>query len=282
MALIQLIEKAKKIQEKPKENRLELLLSDKKKETKSVYLCQINKFHSWKKKLTYDKWDVLEFFKYLQEEGYSSAYIRGAYWAVKLYFESEGWLWEAKLPKIKNTQIIKPALPKEDIIKIILATNTRGTAEEKVYLALSTTYGLRRSEMANLSQQDFDFEENTIFIRTKKGGTPRKHFIPSQILNLLCQHDFSRVPSTSYISLLFKRISGLAQLKIGGGTSWHGIRHRLNIELIEAGLPEITVLSFLRWKYKTSMAQYYYTPELRGLDEQVFRVHPFLSYYGKP
>ena len=101
---LQLIEKAKKIEEKPKETRLELLLSDKKKETKSVYLCQINKFHSWKKKIIYDKWDVLEFFKYLQEEGYSSAYIRGAYWALKLYFESEGWLWEAKLPKIENTQ----------------------------------------------------------------------------------------------------------------------------------------------------------------------------------
>lgn len=279
MALIQLIEKAKKVQEKPKESRLELLLSDKKKETKSVYLSQINKFRSWKKKLTYDKWDVLEFFKYLQEEGYSSAYIRGAYWAIKLYFESEGWLWEAKLPKIKNTQIIKPALPKEDIIKLILSTVSRGTAEEKVYLALSTTYGLRRAEMANLSQQDFDFEENTIFIRTKKGGTPRRHLLPPQIFNLLYHHDFSRVPSTSYLSLLFKRISELAQLKIEGGTSWHGIRHRLNIELIEAGLPEITVLSFLRWKYKQSMAQYYYTPELKKLDEDVFRIHPFLLYY---
>lgn len=280
MPLTQLIQKAKKMQEKPEENRLELLLSDKKKETKSVYLCQINKFHSWKSKPIYDKWDVLKFFKYLQEEGYSSAYIRGAYWAIKLYFESEGWLWEAKLPKIENTQIIKPALPKEDIIKLILSTASGGTAEEKVYLALSTIYGLRRAEMANLSQQDLDFEENTIFIRTKKGGTPRKHLIPSQIFNLLCQHDFSRVPSTSYLSLLFKRISGLAQLKIEGGTSWHGIRHRLNIELIEAGLPEITVLSFLRWKYKTSMAQYYYTPELKKLDKQVFTFHPFLLYYG--
>lgn len=279
MALIQLIERAKKIQEKPSDNRLELLLSDKKKETKSVYLSQIKKFRSWRVKLTYDKWDVLKFFKYLQEEGYSSAYIRGAYWAIKLYFESEGWLWEAKLPKIENTQIIKPALPKEDIIKLILSTESGGTAEEKVYLALSTTYGLRRAEMANLSQEDFDFEENTIFIRTKKGGTPRKHLIPFQILNLLLRHDFSRTPSTSYISLLFQKICQNTGIILEKGRAWHQIRHRLNIELIEAGLSEISILSFLRWKYKQSMAQYYYTPELRDLDDQVFRVHPFLKYY---
>ncbi len=279
MALTELIERAKKIQEKPKENRLELLLSDKKKETKSVYLSQINKFHSWKSKVIYDKWDVLKFFKYLQEEGYSSAYIRGAYWAIKLYFESEGWLWEAKLPKIENTQIIKPALPKEDIIKMILTTNTRGTAEEKVYLALSTTYGLRRAEMANLSQKDFDFKENTIFIRTKKGGTPRRHLLPSQILNLLCQHDFSRVPSPSYISTLFHNITRRAGIILEKGRAWHQIRHRLNIELVEAGLSEIMILNFTRHKYRQSMVSYYYTPELKDVDEQVFRVHPFLKYY---
>ncbi|GAI25865.1 unnamed protein product [marine sediment metagenome] len=180
---------------------------------------------------------------------------------------------------MENTQIIKPALPKEDIIKLILSTTSGGTAEEKVYLALSTTYGLRRAEMANLSQQDLDFEENTIFIRTKKGGTPRKHLIPSQILNLLCQHDFSRVPSTSYISRLFHQIGERAGLTFEKGTSWHSVRHRLNIELVEAGLSEIMILNFTRHKYRQSMVSYYYTPELKKLDEDVFRVHPFLKYY---
>lgn len=279
MELSQLIEKVRKIQEPPVENRLDLLLSDKKKETRSVYNSQIRKFRSWKNKAIYDKWDILEFLNYLKKRKFSSSYIRGTYYALKLLFESKGWPWEAKLPKLEDTRVIKPAMPKEDIIRLIRAILLRGTAEEKVYLALSTTYGLRRAEMANLAPEDLDFEEKTIFIRTKKGGTPRSHLFPPPLLNLLQSSDLGRVPSTSYLSLLFKKICALADLKIEKGIGWHTLRHRLDIELVDAGLPKVAVRKFLRWSEKSDMVDYYYTPELKELDLKIFAVHPFLSYY---
>lgn len=278
MPLAELLEKIRKIQEPKKEDRLDLLLSDKTRETQSVYNSQIRKFLSWRKKISYDKWDILGFLNHLKKQRFSSSYIRGTYYALKLLFESRGWPWEAKLPKLKDTRVIKPAMPKEDIIKMILTTNTRGTAEEKTYLALSTTYGLRRAEMANLTPEDLDFEKKTIFIRTKKGGTPRSHLLPLPILNLLQQYDLGRAPSLSYLSLLFKRICRLANIEIEKGINWHTIRHRLLIELVDAGFGEIPTKKFLRWRYGESMPSYYYTKDQKEIDFEIFSKHPFLIY----
>lgn len=279
MQLSQLIDKVRRIEAKLDTGKFELLLSDKTKETQSVYRSQVTKFRLWKKKDTYGKWDVLAYVKHLKDKGFSSSYIRGSFFALKLFFESQGWPWEAKLPKLRDTKIVKPAMPKDDVIRLIQTTKARGTAEEQICLALSSTYGLRRSEIANLIPDDLDFDNNTIFIRTKKGGTPRSHLIPPQLLILLGSFDFSRTPSVGTVNLLFKMICVKAGLPIKKGVNWHGIRHRLNIELIEAGLPEITILEFLRWKYRQSMAAYYYTPDQRDVDKRVFEVHPFLKYY---
>lgn len=281
MQLSQLVDKTK-VAFNPKNtdtDKLSLLLSDKTRETQSVYRSQIAKFQSWKNKDRYDKWDILTYIKHLKDKGFSTSYIRGTFFALKLFFESQGWPWEAKLPKLKDTKIVKPALPKEDVIKLIETAKQGGAAEEIVYLALSSVYGLRRLEMANLTPDDFDFSANTIFVRTKKGGMPRKHLIPPQILHLLHSFDFGRTLSCSSLNIMFKIMCVKAGVYTEKGINFHSIRHRLNIELVEAGLPEITILEFLRWKYRMSMAQYYYTPDQRALDSKVFSVHPFLQFW---
>jgi len=278
-ALLELIERAKKARPSLGNDRFDLLLSDKRKETRSVYNCQVRKFLKYRPKLAYDKWDVLDYIKYLKASGYSSSYIRGTYYALKLFFEASGWPWDLKLPKIEETTSFKPTLSEEEIIGLIRSIKIEGTAEEKAYLALSTTYGLRRCEMAQLTNDDFDWQEKTIFVRTRKGGNPRKHLIPDSILLILNRHDFGRVLSTSYLSLLWKTISLKGGLKLENGLGWHGVRHALNTALIERGVHHLKISEFLRWKYekKRSMVAYYYSPNQRELDLEIFELHPFLK-----
>ena len=285
-ALLKLIERAKKAKPSPGNDRFELLLSDKRKETRSVYNCQVRKFLSHNPKPTYDKWDVLDYLKSLKASRYSSSYIRGSYYALKLFFEASGWPWELKLPKMEDTPVAKPALSEEEVIALIRAINIGGTAEEKAYLALSTTYGLRRIEMAQLSDGDFDWPERTVFVRTRKGGTPRKHLIPDQISQLLESYQFGPALSEKeidrirqHLSILWKIMCLRAGLELKSGLGWHAIRHAVDTALIERGVHPYKIDKFLRWKYeeKKRMSAYYFTPDLKKLDLEIFSIHPFLE-----
>ncbi len=260
---------------KPKDDKLMLLLSDKTKETQCVYMSQIRKFQDWRTKNVYTKWDVIEFLKHLQDQRFSSSFIRGTYYALRLFFESEGWLWEVKMPKLSNP-LPQIAMSKNDVVELIQGTLANGSPEEKTYLALSTTYGLRRAELAQITGKDFDLIKKTIFIRTKKGGVSRNHLIPDSISPFLSSSSFNGTRSPYSISMLWHLIEQHTDLHFDAGVAWHAIRHRLNVELVEAGVPEIAILNFMRWRYKSSMVLYYFTPDQRESDEKIFSVHPFI------
>ena len=263
------------------DDKLDILLSDKKKETKNVYLSHIRKFVSFTgNKATYDKWDVRRYIAYLREAGYSSNYIKTAWYALKLFYESKDLDWDFKrsdTPKLERDEVKKIVMPPDDVKKLILYTKVNGFPEEKVILALSTTYGLRRAEIASIRNENLDTD--TILIKTKKHGETRRHLIPSEIAFIKNFNYDKKMPSVSTISTIFDNLCLRAKIKRQFRQGIHSLRRSLVVALTDAGIPELTMKNFLRWRVRRDIAQEYYRPDYRKVDTLIFSKHPFLKYW---
>ena len=197
-------------------------------------------------------------------------------------------------PTIREDSIQAPALHPNTIIKLIGAVRESGDPEEAAFLALSTTYGLRRVEMVELSQADVRLKDKNIHIATAKHGRERTHIIPEELIPFLKGHDFSKEMSDFGLFTLWYRIENRIKLSHINQVGWHSIRRTLNTLLLRK-LPESTTMSFLRWKQRTSshmpfrysaikfVGEEDETIEVVGealdVDSEVFRTHPFLEHW---
>jgi hypothetical protein len=157
---------------------------------------------------------------------------------------------------------------------------------ETAFVALSTTYGVRREELARVTAQDINldaqYRNGTIFINTCKGGTARLHQIPGEIMPFVAKYPFDRTYSLVQLSQMYHRIEYKSGVDYRPGTGWHSPRRALDTMLMDY-LPLPAVRLFLRWKIKGSpdMAIRYYSKELEENDREVFAVHPFLPLWGQ-
>jgi integrase len=211
--------------------------------------------------------------------------------------KAEGYEWpfrRGESPSIREDKVEAPALHPITIGKAIAAVKADGSPEEKAFLALSSTYGLRRVEMVELEASDIRLKDRNIHIATAKHGRERTHLIPEAIIPYLSGYDFNQVRSENFLFTLWYRIEiriGLAHThKVG----WHSIRRSLNTILLRR-LSEATVMSYLRWKQRTSshmpfrysaikfVGEEGESTEVVGdaldVDNQVFEVHPFLDFW---
>lgn len=264
----------------PTDDKLDILLSDKKKESKSVYLSQIRKFIKFAgDRARYDKWDVRRYIANLREDGYSSNYIKGSWYALKLFFESRDLPWDFRrgdVPKLERDEVKKIVMPFDDAKRLIEYTRQSGFDDEKVIIALSTTYGLRRSEIASLRSENID--KDTIFIKTKKHGEARKHLIAKEI-SFIKEFNFDKkMPSTSTTNTIFNSLCLGAKIKRERGQNIHSIRRFLVVYLTGAEIPELMMKNYLRWRVRGDIAQEYYRPDFREVDSKIFKaLEPILS-----
>jgi len=263
------------------DDKLSILLSDKKKETRSVYLSQIKKFVTFTgNKVNYDKWDIRRYIAHLREANYSSNYIKTSWYALKLFFESRDLPWEFRrgdTPKLERDEVKKIVMAADDVRKLIFYTRTNGFDDEKVIIALSTIYGLRRAEIASIKNENLDTD--TILIRTKKHGETRRHLIPQEIGFIKNFKYDKKMPSVSTISTIFDNLCLRAKIKREFRQGIHSLRRSLVIGLTEAGIPELTMKNFLRWHERGDIAQEYYRPDFRKVDKMIFEKHPFLLHW---
>lgn len=149
----------------------------------------------------------------------------------------------------------------------------------KVYLALSTIYGLRREEIASVRQEDI--HEDMIYIRTRKKGKARHHLIPEAI-SFVRGFDYPSI-STSNLSILFKAILLRAGLGMKLGYGWHSIRRRLVTEFVSGGLHPSKIRDFMRWRSGSrDILEVYTQLDPRTVDQEVFDIHPFLPMWEEP
>lgn len=212
-------------------------------------------------------------------------------------FAKEGVTWpfrRGEAPVIREDKVNAPALDPEVVIEMIQAVKEKGSPDMAAYLAISTTYGLRREEIYQLKDEDIDLKSKTIHIATLKHGRERTHQLADEITPYLTAHKFEQGTTEFSILTTWYRIEYLIGMKHIDQVGWHSIRRTLNTLLLDA-LPQNVVESFLRWKQRTSSNMAYrYTAqkfvgregsssrvakEFQDIDQKVFAAHPFLKYW---
>jgi integrase len=236
-----------------------------------------------KKEQDFSEDDALRFIDHLIGEGYSDSSIKWSYYGLKRVYRAVGSPFTVTLedlPLGRRGTIHRPVLSRDEIAGLIAFVRSYGSQAETFYLAMSTTYGLRRVELSRLRPESFS--NGTVRIETAKHGEPRTHLVPSEIHNVVREglRADALGYSTSALTVMFRELGKRAGLQRNGALGWHSIRRSLDTQLLDANLPYYVVKDFLRWKASPSdMPGLYHRPSPADVDRRVFGVHPFLSYW---
>ena len=244
-----------------------------------------------------DKDSVIAYLNWLADEGYANGTIvKISIPVMRKLLRENGVPWPLRPgegPKIKEGDVYAPALDPALVERLIAIARTPRTDRlDRALLALATTYGMRRVELAGISKREIDLKSKVLLVRTAKGGRERWHTIPEEIIDVLKIRWEGNSPtrvSAAYLSL--EKLAGISRMREVG---WHSIRRILVRQLVEANLPAYMIDNFLRWKRSGSdMQRVYYGSTVVGegqtrqelgkidreTDEKVFSVHPFLKYW---
>lgn len=216
---------------------------------------------------------------------------------IRRLYAVNGLPWEyrqGEAPPIGQRDEYRPQLSHQVIQMMVEAARSNKLyPEEACFLACSTTYGLRREEMANLEAKDVNLSSNAIYIATIKFGRERYHLVPPEIKPYLARHDFRQRYAPSTVSQMFRRIlrkAGAGELQ-KQRLGWHTIRRSVFDGLVNGGVNPLAARIFLRWKSaagEMAMPARYFGNVVVGLrghepvleeakgDEEVFEKHPFL------
>lgn len=230
-------------------------------------------------KSTYDRTDAMKFLNHIVTSGMSNNYARWAYYILRNFYKSLGItfpLTARELPPLPGPEGLNaPVFSPDYVEKLITTVRKKGNPAMKAYLALSTTFGFRRVELARIS--DSAISNSLIRVQSVKGGQLREHIIPDEIALYLAGFKFKKV-SDQTLTNIFHRMQGLSGLPQEEGEGWHGIRRSLVTELLGAGVPIHIVYSFIGWKLSSRLGIIgtYARPEPTMRDELVYEHHPWL------
>jgi len=264
--------------------------------TRSLYLRYAGNFLE-DVKGDFEREKIDKYLAHLRRQKYSDGSINLMFRIVRTLFSRNDLEWpfnRGESPQIREDKIQAPALDPDVIGEMITKIKKEGDLDEKAFLAISTTYGTRRIEMVELSGEAISIRDRTLHIVTAKHGRERTHMIPDAIVPYLETYDFGAKRSESELFNLWYRLEYRIGLDHINQVGWHSIRRTLDTLLLDQ-LPEATVMSFMRWKQRTSsnMAYRYSAQRFvgragvstkvvgaaRDVDSKVFEVHPFLEYW---
>ena len=247
-------------------------------------------------KSTYDEYDAIKFMKWA-EKNYRGTSIQQVYTVIKWFYKTMKFdFGDIPPPHIEEDEVEAVALPKEDVIKLIIASRNMKPILQG-FIALSTIYGMRRKEMTMLKPEHVDISGSKIFITTAKGGISRWMYLPDEIKPVMAKWISSYKPvKETALSGAFWKCCREAMIDIPTRRAgWHMIRRRLIVELTKAGLPDHVIIRFMRWKRKDAVSSILYRyrqaePDeelIEEVDKKVMEVHPFLNTWkmisgGKP
>ena len=234
-------------------------------------------------KESYDRADVIAFLAHLRKRKLLQSTIQKDLKAIRVIARAQGWTFpELPLTKVSPDQVKRTIFSRDDVISLITMGKKLLSQNDLCYLALSTVYGLRRIEMFRLNAASFP-DENHLIVHTAKGGRKTTHIIPPEIAPYLKYFTPHQPDSLTH---MFHRIVVATGLKATGGYGWHSIRRSLATELVLSDASSINVMRFIRWteaaiKRELGMLAIYAQKDQGRIDQAVFRIHPFLPYWGE-
>lgn len=206
---------------------------------------------------------------------------------------------QGEAPVIGQRDEYQPQLgPRTIKMMIEAAKNGKLSPAEQCFIALSTIYGLRREELANLGPKDINLKNGAIYVATVKSGRERYHLIPPEIQPYLAAHDFKQRYAVATLNQMFKRTlikSGAGELR-KKRLGWHTIRRALLDNLIDNGVNILAARAFMRWKgagREMAMPARYFGNVIEDVgesepvldeaknDEEIFEKHPFLLFWRR-
>jgi len=251
---------------------------------------------------------VVNYITKLAKEGYAPGTCRLHFRILKRAFEIAGklepeieWSFSKRAPAEIETAMAsvpwqeqenKIAFSAEDIKQMIDAAKDgkfkqleelEGVATSLV--ALSTTYGLRRIEMADLDSDALNLKTKRLRVLTKHGSKLREHIIPDEIIEYL--KGYRPLYSEFKLSEIFHDIERASGLPERYGTGWHCIRRGLLNNLIKVNLDIgsqqalLYIYDFMRWKKSMTfgMIGTYFTEKPEIVDMAILKAHPFLEHW---
>jgi len=240
--------------------------------------------------------DFRRYFIRRRKEGISERTLLKEFAILKKLAIANSWPWpfekeDAPYPEDKKKL---PVLLQAEVDQMINA-RAKLTNTERFYLAVATTWLVRREELSRIKKRDYDGE--TFIIHTAKHGKTAKHLIPDVLKPIFADYR-PKEHNPSALSLMFRRICVKAGLKDKKGFGWHGIRYALDTLLKEVSLPQNRLSSSLlndyaHWKTSSSnhfggqdMTEHYRRPEViytepYGIDKVIYAIHPFLHLWSK-
>jgi len=231
-------------------------------------------------KSKYERDDVIRYLSHLRERGYRQSSIDVMLRPVKLLAQVQEWNFpRLAMPKVRDSDISRPVLSHEEVCQMIRRGKEMLSARELAYLALSTTYGMRREELGGLGRID-----GRVTVDTVKGGPVTTHLVPDDIKPYLLGYKRSGV---GYMSLVFRRIiKKLGMVLPRENYGWHAIRRALATELVCTDVSLLNLLRFMRWsdaslKGQFGMLAIYAKRNQEEIDKSIFEVHPFLKVWSE-
>ncbi len=227
-----------------------------------------------------------------REAGISVTTLRLELFGLMKLFSANGWPWtlsEDDFP-IQEEKYTPNYLPIAEVEKMIMGQD-KLSKEERFYLAVATTWVVRREDLARIHKRDYD--DSTFIIHTSKHGKPVRALIPP-VLKPVFQGYRPKQLTPGSLSAMFHRICDKTGVSRPPGGGWHMLRYLLDsylVDLADDGKIKMRhLIQYEGWKPAktvgiaggTTMARRYSHPEFIHDDpyeafKAIYQAHPFLK-----
>ena len=265
------------MQEILKKFKRDLSIAGRTQDTINLYLSISRKFLSKHKEITEDA--IKDYIYELKTKKYSDNYLRLVHYILCRLAKTNKKDVDITPPKIEKTKVNQPVFNLEEVKKLIVNCKKYCDIQQQAYVAVSTIWGLRKIEILRIRKEDIDKKENTIIIKTAKGGRPQAYTIPEKVKDILYSYKWEEV-SRANIYGIFNYTLYLCKFNLEDyiGYGFHSIRRALITEMLRAGIDHYTVALWCRWAIpQFGMLPTYTHLVKEDLEKKVYPKHPFLK-----